>query len=87
MQFGLGHDRAHARVSDRRPRINSLGAEDMPAARREIAEDVAHVIVRRNHLDLGQRLEKHRLALRRHRLEGENAGHLERLLIRVHGVE
>ena len=44
------------------------------------------VVVRRDDLDLVERLEQHRLALRRHRLERQNARHLERHLVRVHRV-
>src|SRR5205085_8667642 len=61
--------------------------EDMAAPRRKIAEHVTHVLVRRYDIDFRERLEQHRFALRRDRLEGEDSRHLERLLIRVNGVE
>src|SRR5678810_135975 len=58
----------------------------MSAARRQVAEYVAHVARRRRDFDLVERLEQHRLALRRDRFEREDAGHLERHFVRVDGV-
>src|SRR5688500_12945330 len=58
----------------------------MPSTAREIPEDVPHVLVGREHVDLIEGLEQDGLASRSHCLEGENAGHLERHLVGIHGV-
>src|SRR5438552_6024500 len=77
VQLGLRYNGAYASAADGDSGINGLGAEDVTAPRGKIAQYVAHVLVRRDNVDLGERLEKDGLALRRHRLERLNARHLE----------
>src|SRR3989454_256732 len=56
---------------------------DLAAPGREIPDDVAHVIRRRHHLDVHDRLEQHRLRLAGRFLHGHGAGDLEGHLARV----
>jgi hypothetical protein len=55
-------------------------AADAAAARREVADDIAHVLLRHHHLDVEDRLEQARLRLRARLLERHRARDLERHL-------
>src|SRR5687768_17895661 len=70
---------AHARASAIPRRF---GAEDAAAPARNVAHHVAEVLIGRRDLDLVERLEQNRTALRCDGLESLNAGHLERHLDR-----
>src|SRR6266545_183301 len=74
---GLDHLHARARVH----RV------DLAAAAVQVADDVAHVVVGRHHLDRHDRLEKDRVRLRGAVLEADRAGDLERHLGGVDVVE
>src|SRR5262249_1126666 len=69
-----GHVTEH--VHERHHRIDDVGIAahvltlDLPAPRVEVADDRAGVVFRRHHLDLHDRLEQHRLALRQRPAEG-----------------
>ena len=60
---------------------------DLPTARVEIANDAAHVLLRRSDLDLHDRLQDHRVAVAGTLLEASAAGDLEGHHGGVHGVE
>src|SRR5258705_4886540 len=84
MQLRLRDDRADA--SAFHVGRHGLGAEDLRAARREIAEHVAEAVVGDDDVHFVQRLEHDGSRLRRHRPEGEDSRHLELHLAGVHGV-
>src|SRR3954451_25141730 len=56
---------------------------DATTPRREVTDDVTHVVLGRDDLDGHDRLEEHRLRLAGGLLEGHRAGDLERHLARV----
>src|SRR5689334_15874885 len=60
-----------------------LHAADLAPAGREVAHDVAHVVLGRDHLDRHDRLEDDRVGLASGLLEGHRTGNLERHLRRV----
>src|SRR6266487_413749 len=62
-------------------------AADLAAPRRQVADDVAHVVGRRNDFDVHDRLQQNRMRLTRRFFHRHRAGDLERHFARVDVVE
>src|SRR5690606_1460887 len=81
VELGLRHERADPRL----PAIR-IHAQDLAAALVQVTDDVAHVLVGRDDLDLEDRLEQHGVGHGRDLLERHAARDLEGDVARVHGV-